>query len=70
VMLRAGSASEKDSAKAGEAQSTVIEDLVQKRSRARQEKDFQTSDKVRAQLEEMGVVLEDRPDGSTFWRQR
>jgi cysteinyl-tRNA synthetase len=69
-MLRAGSASEKDSAKAGEAQSTVIEDLVQKRSRARQEKDFQTSDKVRAQLEEMGVVLEDRPDGSTFWRQR
>ena len=69
-MLRAGSASEKASAKAGEVQSTVIEDLVQKRSRARQEKDFQTSDKVRAQLEEMGVVLEDRPDGSTFWRQR
>ena len=69
-MLRAGNASEKASAKAGEAQSTVIEDLVQKRSRARQEKDFQTSDKVRAQLEEMGVVLEDRPDGSTFWRQR
>tara|TARA_E500000331_G_scaffold246457_1_gene236900 strand:+ start:4199 stop:5647 length:1449 start_codon:yes stop_codon:yes gene_type:complete len=70
VMLRAGSASENASAKAGEAHSTVIEDLVQKRSRARQEKDFQTSDKVRAQLEEMGVVLEDRPDGSTFWRQR
>ena len=69
-MLRAGSASENASAKAGEAQSTVIEDLVQKRSRARQEKDFQTSDEVRAQLEEMGVILEDRPDGSTFWRQR
>jgi cysteinyl-tRNA synthetase len=69
-MLRAGSTSDEVSGKTGEAQSDVIEDLVQKRSRARQEKDFQTSDKVRAQLEEMGVILEDRPNGSTFWRRR
>ena len=70
VMLRAGSTSDEVSGKTGEAQNAVIEDLVQNRSRARQEKDFQTSDKVRAQLEEMGVILEDRPDGNTFWRRR
>jgi cysteinyl-tRNA synthetase len=70
VMLRAGSVSDNVSGAAGEAQNILIEDLVQKRSRARLDKDFQTSDKVRTQLEEMGVVLEDRPDGSTFWRQR
>ena len=44
--------------------------LIEKRRRARQEKDFQLSDQVRTQLEEMGVTLEDRPDGSTSWRCR
>jgi len=48
----------------------LIETLIETRRRARQEKDFQLSDEVRAQLEEMGVTLEDRPDGSTSWRRR
>jgi len=70
VMLGAGGASVDASGHTDEAQSAAIEDLIRERSRAREEKDFQTSDKVRAQLEEMGVIVEDRPDGSTFWRQR
>jgi cysteinyl-tRNA synthetase len=48
----------------------LIETLIEKRRRARQDKDFQLSDEVRTQLEEMGVTLEDRPDGSTSWRRR
>ena len=47
-----------------------IEKLVEKRRRARRDKDFQLSDEVRAQLEEMAIILEDRPDGSTLWRRR
>ncbi len=48
----------------------LIETLIEKRRRARQDKDFQLSDEVRTQLEEMGVTLEDRPDRSTSWRRR
>ena len=48
----------------------AIETLIEKRRQARHDKDFQLSDKVRGQLEEMGIILEDRPDGSTLWRRR
>ena len=48
----------------------AIETLIEKRRQARQDKDFQLSDEVRGQLEEMGIILEDRPDGSTLWRRR
>ena len=47
-----------------------IESLIEKRRQARRDKDFQVSDEVRTQLEEMGIILEDRPDGSTLWRRR
>ncbi len=47
-----------------------VESLIEKRRQARRDKDFQLSDQVRAQLEEMGIILEDRPDGSTLWRRR
>ena len=47
-----------------------IENLIEKRRQARRDKDFELSDQVRAQLEEMGIILEDRPDGSTLWRRR
>ena len=70
VVLGAGGASSDVSGPAADAQSAVIENLIQQRRQAREEKDYQTSDKVRAKLEEMGVIVEDRPDGSTFWRQR
>ncbi len=70
VVLGAGGASSDVSGPAADAQSAVIENLIQQRRQAREEKDYQTSDKVRVQLEDMGVILEDRSDGSTFWRRR
>jgi len=40
-----------------------VEGLIAKRQEARKAKDFQTADAIRNTLTEMGVVLEDRPDG-------
>ena len=44
-----------------------IETLVEKRSQARAAKDWAASDAIRDQLKEMGVILEDGPQG-TSWR--
>ncbi len=44
-----------------------IERLLEKRRTARAEKDFDTADLIRDQLEAEGVLLEDGPDG-TRWR--
>ena len=44
-----------------------IEQLVQQREQARKEKDFATSDRIRDQLKERGVILEDTKDG-VRWR--
>jgi cysteinyl-tRNA synthetase len=43
-----------------------VEELVQKRISARQNKDFKTSDEVRDQLAKMGIAVSDTPQG-TFW---
>lgn len=40
-----------------------IQQLVDLRIKARQDKDFETSDKIRDQLKDMGVVIEDTKDG-------
>jgi cysteinyl-tRNA synthetase len=45
----------------------LIRLLVDLRMAARKNKDFATSDAIRNQLAEIGVVLEDRPDG-TSWK--
>jgi cysteinyl-tRNA synthetase len=44
-----------------------IEALVEKRSQARTAKDWAASDAIRDRLKEMGVILEDGPQGTT-WR--
>ena len=44
-----------------------IEARIQERLAARKAKDFATSDRVRNELLEAGVVLEDTPQG-TIWR--
>jgi len=45
-----------------------IEQRIAARVAARKEKDFAESDRIRAELAGAGVVLEDRPNGTTDWR--
>ncbi len=45
----------------------VIDNMIQKRTYARKNKDWAKADQIRKQLDEMNVVLEDRPDG-TIWK--
>jgi cysteinyl-tRNA synthetase len=45
-----------------------IEALITERSRARREKDFVRADEIRGQLTEMGIVLEDTPQGIRWHR--
>ena len=44
-----------------------IQSLIDKRNKARAEKDFTLSDKIRDDLLEMGIALEDR-NNETVWR--
>ena len=44
-----------------------IDALVKKRAQARTAKDWAASDAIRDQLKDMGVILEDGPQG-TAWR--
>lgn len=44
-----------------------IEDLIAKRQQARKEKNYQLADEIRDQLKNMGIVLEDTPQG-VKWR--
>lgn len=43
-----------------------INDLIDKRAKAKKEKDFETADKIRDDLEEMGIVITDTREG-TKW---
>jgi cysteinyl-tRNA synthetase len=45
----------------------LLDLLVELRARLRKEKNFKLADEIRAKLGALGVVLEDRPDG-TAWR--
>jgi cysteinyl-tRNA synthetase len=46
----------------------IIESKIQQRQRARAEKDFATADSLRAELQDMGVVTEDIPNGTRWYR--
>ncbi len=46
-----------------------IESLVYLRDQARRQRDFAEADRIRDELERLGVVLEDTPDGTT-WKLR
>jgi cysteinyl-tRNA synthetase len=45
-----------------------IESLIVRRAEARKGRNFAEADRIRAMLSENGVILEDKPDGTTVWR--
>jgi cysteinyl-tRNA synthetase len=45
----------------------LVNSLIELRNDAKKKKDFQKADQLRKKLDEIGIVLEDRPDG-TGWR--
>jgi len=47
---------------------TRIEALIKEREEARRMKNWARSDEIRRELGKIGVILEDRPDGTTRWR--
>ncbi len=45
-----------------------IERLIAERNEARSKKDFAKADVIRKELASQGIILEDRPDGTTRWK--
>jgi cysteinyl-tRNA synthetase len=45
----------------------AIEWRIQERAAARRERRFEDADYIRAELAAEGIVLEDKPDGTTTW---
>jgi cysteinyl-tRNA synthetase len=48
----------------------AIEAAIAARLAARKARDFKEADRLRGELADAGVILEDRPDGNTLWRRR
>jgi cysteinyl-tRNA synthetase len=48
----------------------TIEKFVAERQGARQRRDFATSDRIRKELAERGILLEDAKDGSVRWKRK
>jgi cysteinyl-tRNA synthetase len=47
-----------------------IEKLVADRQAARQRRDFAASDRIRKELAERGILVEDSKDGSVRWKRK
>ncbi len=64
VYLRGGSG-----ANADESADAQIDSLVQQRFDAKQNKDWATADRIRDELAERGIIIEDSAEGS-IWRRK
>jgi len=54
----------------GGADDAEIEKLVAEREAARKRRDFATADRIRKELANRGIILEDTKDGSVRWKRR
>jgi cysteinyl-tRNA synthetase len=45
-----------------------VESMIEKRNQARKDKDFATADQIRDDLDKMGIILEDTPQGVRWKR--
>ena len=54
------------SSKIDKALEDKINDLIDQRESARKNKDFDTADKIRDEIEKMGIELKDTPDGVSW----
>jgi cysteinyl-tRNA synthetase len=52
----------------GEQSPEAIQQLIDARLLAKKQRNFAESDKIRADLLAAGIILEDKPDGTTNWR--
>ena len=50
-------------------QSDEVMELINKRNKARDDRDWASADAIRKELDDMGVVLEDTPEG-TIWKKK
>jgi cysteinyl-tRNA synthetase len=48
----------------------AIDELIARRIDARKRKDFGDADRIRDELAQAGVMLEDAPGGTTTWRRK
>jgi cysteinyl-tRNA synthetase len=46
----------------------VIEEKLVERNEARKQKDFKKADEIRQFLASCGIVIEDKPDGTSRWK--
>ncbi|MHC4364135.1 MAG: cysteine--tRNA ligase [Planctomycetota bacterium] len=49
---------------------SLVQIFIDQRSEARKLKEFAAGDAIRDKLAEIGIALEDRPDGTTIWRRK
>ena len=47
----------------------LIGAMIEQRNQARANKDYAASDAIRERLDELGIILEDKPD-KTIWKQK
>jgi cysteinyl-tRNA synthetase len=52
----------------GEQSPEAIQEMIDARIVAKKTRNFAESDKIRAELLAAGIILEDKPDGTTNWR--